>query len=84
MNTKFNIGIDKLYHFVAGGLVAGAVFAISKNVGYSIAASTVAGIGKEVYDNNNHGDVDLWDAIATILGGIVAMVIAVLLDRITV
>lgn len=62
---------DKLLHFVAGSLVYASS---SWFLGYYALALVVAvAIGKEVYDYYYNGTVDVYDAIATVLGGVVCM-----------
>ena len=62
---------DKLLHFVAGSLVYASS---SWLLGYYALALVVAvAIGKEVYDHYYNGTVDVYDAIATVLGGVVCM-----------
>ena len=62
---------DKLLHFVAGAIVYAAA---SWLVGYyAIALVVVVAVGKEVYDHYYGGTVDAYDAIATVLGGLVCM-----------
>jgi hypothetical protein len=60
---------DKLAHFAAGVLIYAIAHFISPVVG--MIAVTVAAVGKEVYDymNRNKHTPDLWDAVATLLGG---------------
>ena len=62
---------DKLLHFVAGSLVYAST---SWFLGYyALALVVVVAIGKEVYDNYYGGTVDVYDALATIAGGLVCL-----------
>jgi uncharacterized protein involved in cysteine biosynthesis len=70
---------DKVYHFVAGLLIALIVgFIFGTTVGFM--AAVVAGIGKEVFDHYKNkkepgtATVDVLDAVVTILGGVVGSV----------
>ncbi len=80
-----HIGNDKLKHFLVGGgigvflgLIAGeyfgtiTVFNVEAAAITALLGSTVAGIGKEFYDERQGGDRDGMDIVATILGGLVA------------
>ena len=68
---------DKIKHFVAGATISSltyiSVYKATKNkkkaIIYSIAASSIAGLSKELYDSNKTG-FDNKDLIATIAGGI--------------
>ena len=62
---------DKLLHFVAGSLVYASS---SWFLGYySLALVVAVAIGKEVYDHYYNGTVDVYDAVTTVLGGIVCL-----------
>lgn len=62
---------DKLLHFVAGSLIYAST---SWFFGYyALGLVAVVAIGKEVYDNYYNGTVDVWDAVATVLGGVVCL-----------
>ena len=68
---------DKIKHFAAGATISSltyiSVYKTTKNkkkaIIYSIAASSIAGLSKELYDSNKTG-FDNKDLIATIAGGI--------------
>lgn len=63
------LGKDKLYHFIAGFLIA--VLLGFWNPVVALFASGIAGFGKEAYDMYiKKSFADPVDAIATILGGI--------------
>ena len=58
---------DKLLHFVAGSLIYAST---SWFLGYyALVLVVVVAVGKEVYDHYYNGTVDVWDAVATVLGG---------------
>lgn len=62
---------DKLLHFVAGSLVYASS---SWFLGYyALGLVVVVAVGKEVYDNYYNGTMDAWDAVATVLGGVVCL-----------
>jgi len=66
---------DKLLHFVAGLICATFVYLITLNLTLAIGASVILGIGKEIYDSRGHGTVEVLDAVATGLGGVVGAVL---------
>ena len=62
---------DKLLHFIMGVLVYQSLVLF---VGmYALIAVIAVGIGKEVYDHYYGGTVDGYDAVATIVGGLVCL-----------
>jgi len=67
---------DKLLHFVAGLICATFVYLIFENLTLAIGASVILGIAKEVYDSRGHGTVEVLDAVATIVGGVVGAILA--------
>ena len=81
---------DKQLHAAAGFVISSGTYAIVKQQTgskkkafiWSLAASTLAGIGKEVYDSQTHGEPDFGDALATTLGGAVGtFTIHIILDK---
>ena len=66
------IAKDKLLHFVAGVLVY-ALTAWILGV-YALIAVVIVAIGKEVYDSHYGGTVDVYDALATMAGGLVVAI----------
>ena len=64
------LGNDKLYHFVAG-LIISLVFSFVFNPLYGVILSIIAGILKEIYDYFDYGTFDIYDMLATWMGGIV-------------
>jgi hypothetical protein len=69
MNPLNKLPHDKALHFIVGVLIYAAAHFVSPVVG--MIAVTVAAVGKEVYDyaNRDKHTPDLWDAVATVLGG---------------
>lgn len=75
-------GIDKVYHFVAGFVIALIFGLFNPIVGLLLAGG--AGVGKELYDVYiKKSFADPIDTIATVLGGVLGVVIAILLTNIT-
>lgn len=65
------VGIDKYWHFIAGLIIA-AFFAMVVGVKFCLLPSLVAGLVKELYDGmKSGGKMDVWDFIATIIGGLI-------------
>lgn len=67
-----SIPSDKIAHCL-GGVV---LFAIGQLFGYGLTLAIAGAIIKELYDHNypNH-TADVWDAVATVLGGLLGFVI---------
>lgn len=74
MLRKMQIPLDKWVHFLGGYIVAREVGRYNPLVG--LAAATVVGIGKEVWDSRTHAP-DKIDAFATVLGGLLGSLICV-------
>lgn len=69
------IPIDKLVHFLVGFSVS-AILGMAGWPLLGLCAATVAGVGKEVWDHFNPPHTpDVLDALATIVGGLLAFVI---------
>ena len=69
------IPIDKLVHFLVGFAVC-AILGMAGHPILGLCAATVAGIGKEVWDHYNPPHAaDAMDALATIVGGLLAFLI---------
>lgn len=62
------VGRDKLYHVIAGMIIA-AFFIIVLNFSFAIFPVLVAAVLKEAFDNARGGVADIWDIIATLVGG---------------
>jgi hypothetical protein len=61
-------------HVIAGVLAYAVFHFISPVVG--LIAATVAAVGKEIYDyaNRDRHTPEVWDAVATIAGGVIGFV----------
>lgn len=67
---------DKILHFLTGGFLSVIVMVFSGSAFLAIAAAIVAGVAKEIYDDNHPGHTsDIFDALATITGGIVFLLV---------
>jgi hypothetical protein len=68
-----SIPVDKVYHCL-GGVV---LFAIGQLFGYGLALAIIGAIAKEIYDyfHQDKHTPDIWDAVATTLGGLLGFVI---------
>ena len=72
--------MDKLYHFIAGAVI---FLIASYFISYAIIPVIVIAIGKEIYDLKiKHSYADIWDIIATVLGGLTMWVILCALQKI--
>jgi len=63
---------DKAYHAIAGVVIGSGVFIATGSAACGIGSAAAAGIAKEVWDSCGHGDADALDALATVLGGVLA------------
>lgn len=65
---------DKALHLIGGVLIYAAAHFVSPVVG--LGAVAVAALGKEVYDyfNRDKHTPEVMDAVATIIGGIIAFI----------
>lgn len=66
---------DKLLHLVAGSIASALAYLIFQNLTLAIGVSVVFGVGKEVYDSRGHGTVEVLDAVATVFGGVVGVIL---------
>ena len=66
---------DKIKHFRAGAIASIVVYVATFNTTIAVLFSVLLGIGKEAYDAQGHGTVEVLDAVATVVGGIVGTVI---------
>lgn len=66
---------DKLLHFVAGSIASIVVYVVTFDTTIAVSFSALLGIGKEVYDSRGHGTVEVFDAVATAVGGIVGVIL---------
>lgn len=70
---------DKLLHFVAGLLCSAVVaFVVPTGRWWCVAGAVLAGIGKEVVDQLRYRGFDWRDMAATIAGGVVIQILAIL------
>jgi len=71
------IPLDKQLHFYSGGMLAGLLMPLS--VQLAVFGVMFAAIGKELYDLlSKRGTPEIMDAVATILGGSVIVIWAVI------
>jgi hypothetical protein len=70
MNFLLKLPHDKALHIIAGVLAYAAFHFISPAAG--LVAASVAAVGKEIYDyfNKDRHTPDVWDAVATMAGGV--------------
>jgi len=59
---------DKQAHFFLGAAVASTV-ALYSNPLLGLGLCFVVAVGKELYDATGRGTPEVWDAVATMLGG---------------
>lgn len=74
LNPLASIPTDKQGHFIVGLLIYTIIHFINPVIG--LGAVAIAAVGKEIYDYF-HRDVhtpDVWDAVATLLGGIIGFI----------
>lgn len=76
VNPLQNVPADKQGHFIIGLLAYMIFHFVSIEVGLIVTA--VLAIGKEIHDwfHRDRHTPDLWDAVATMLGGIVGFICA--------
>jgi len=74
LNLFSSVPCDKLGHFVAGVFIYAIFHFVSPLFGLVMVA--VAGIGKEIYDylHRDKRTPDIWDALVTMLGGVIAFI----------
>lgn len=72
-----SIGIDKYLHFIAGLIIA-ALFNITLDMTACIVPVFFAAFIKEFIDSSGSGTSDWRDAVATLAGGVVIQLFAVL------
>ena len=65
--------MDKLYHFIAGMII---FWVASYFITYPIISVIVIGALKEVWDRIiKHSYADVWDFLATVVGGLIIWVV---------
>jgi len=74
LNLFSSVPCDKLGHFVAGVFIYAIFHFVSPLFGLAMVA--VAAIGKEIYDylHRDKRTPDIWDAVATMLGGVLGFI----------
>ena len=73
-------GIDKIYHLVAGFLIA-LIFGLINPV-FGLALAIIAGVGKEIYDKKiKKSVIDPLDVIATVVGGVLGTGLAIVITN---
>lgn len=65
---------DKVVHLLAGALIALTALLFTGSVLIAVAMAVIAGGWKEWWDSRGHGQVELADLVATIAGGVLAVV----------
>ena len=68
--------IDKILHFIMGWLIVLSIIPIYGII-TGIIALVVAAVGKEIYDQWKYKGFDYKDLIATLLGGLVYIIIQI-------
>ena len=66
---------DKIKHFAVGLAVSIVAYVVTSSATIAFSLSALLGIGKEVYDSRGHGTVEVLDAVATALGGVVGVIL---------
>lgn len=65
----FNKHHDKINHFIVGQAIALVLLLIGWEI--SLMVVVLVAISKEAWDSQGNGNVEVLDALATILGGVV-------------
>ena len=60
--------LDKITHALAGAAIAAALLPLG--VTPALLAVIVAAVGKELWDAQGHGTPDVYDALVTVIGGV--------------
>ena len=60
--------LDKITHALAGAAIAAAM--LPWGVIPALLAVVIAAVGKELWDAQGHGTPDVYDALATVIGGV--------------
>ena len=69
------IGIDKYYHFGVGCVIALVIAFITSSIIGALFVTAFIGVAKEFRDEFVYGGFSIADIIATILGGILGVLI---------
>lgn len=70
---QIKIAKDKVYHFLAGAFIA--LCLIWVNITLALVVVGVVAFGKEIYDKYYGGTPEVADAVWTIIGGIVMVLL---------
>jgi hypothetical protein len=73
---------DKMLHFVVGGVIAIVVITFTGIPFWGVLASLIAGIAKEVWDSTGRGTPDVYDIVATVIGGIAIALVFIIAPQI--
>lgn len=65
---------DKIKHFAVGVIASAFVCAVTQDWVIGILVAVILGTGKEIYDGQGNGTVELLDVMATVIGGVVAAI----------
>lgn len=68
------IATDKQLHFLGGIVLCLAVSLFFGGI-VGLAIAVVVGVAKELWDAHGHGTPDVWDAVATVAGGVTGFVL---------
>lgn len=60
---------DKLYHFIIGQAIAGCALLLGLGPWWAVALVALAAVGKEVWDSFGNGTCNVLDAVYTVAGG---------------
>ena len=60
--------LDKITHALAGAAIAAALLPLG--VTPALLAIVIAAAGKELWDAQGHGTPNVYDALATVIGGV--------------
>lgn len=64
---------DKIQHLAAGAAIAGAAKGLGASDLQALTLSALSGVAKEALDATGYGTPDPWDAVATLLGGLLIL-----------
>ena len=67
--TMNKVPLDKQLHLLAGAAVSSTVALYSEPL-FGLIACAVVAVGKEIYDATGRGTPDVWDVVATVVGGL--------------
>lgn len=64
---------DKRLHLLGGAATGSTVYKLTGDTDKALTAVILVGVGKELYDATGRGTVEVEDAVATIVGGILTV-----------